>query len=181
MDDSVALRQIVAMKIVMIGNDQIDVAIGGDFCGGNGGYAAIDSDDQIRATIADFCDGIGVESVTFFQAMRNIVLSHPAKGADRVPQNTGGGDPVDVVITVDDDLLSIGNRFGDSLRGTVQAGEQRWLVQTIEAGPKKILTVLRLVYSTVDQHLTDQRRKLQPARQFRGKWTCVGDVPAAGS
>ena len=89
---------------MMIRDDQCDAALFRHLRRLDRGDAAIDGDDQLCAAVADLRDGVAIQAIPFFDAMRNVVIDLAAELTDRVPEDGGGGDAVDVVVAVDDDL-----------------------------------------------------------------------------
>ena len=102
---------------MMIRDDQIHAAVFGDFGLLDGGHAAVDGDDEFGALIADLGDGLGVEAVTFLNAVRDVKLDLAAQQGDGVPEDAGGGDAVDIVVAVDDDRFAVADGLGDALGG----------------------------------------------------------------
>src|SRR6185437_15979787 len=103
-------------------------ALTGDARGLDRGDSTIDADDDLRAAVADLRDSLAVQAVAFFDAMGDVEIDVAAERPDRMPENGGGGDAIDVVIAVNDDPLLFANRAGDALRRRYQAWQHRRLV-----------------------------------------------------
>src|SRR4051812_37427133 len=101
-------------EFVVIGDDQINAALTGNFRGCDGSDATIDGDNQLRPAIANLCDGFAVQAIPFFDAMRDVVFDLTAKQSDSVPEDRGRGNSIDIVITINDDFLMIANGFSNS-------------------------------------------------------------------
>ncbi len=136
--------RLMPLEFMMICNDQLNTAFSRHFRGFDGGDAAIDGDDQLRAVIADLGDGFAVQAVPFFDAVWNVILDNPAELADRMPEDGRRGDAIDVVIAVNDDFFLIANGFGDSFGHESEIGNHRRIVQAPERGAKKILAIARI-------------------------------------
>ncbi len=128
-------------KFMVICNDQLNTAFAHHFRGLDGGDAAVNGDDELRTVIADLGDRFAVQAVPFFDAVRDVIFDNAAELADGVPEDGGGGDAVDVVIAVDDDFFVVANRFGDSLGGEGEIGDQGGIVQAPERGAKEIFAI----------------------------------------
>ena len=46
-------------------------------------------------------DGVAIESIALFETTGNVIIDLGATQLQTVPQQAGGGDAVDVVVTVD--------------------------------------------------------------------------------
>ena len=106
-----------ALPLVVIRHDQIDAALARDLRRLDRGDAAVDGDDQLGAVVAELRDRLGVEAVAFVDAVGDVEVGVAAEDADGVPEDGGGGDAVDVVVAVDDDLFAVADRPGDALGG----------------------------------------------------------------
>src|SRR5688572_16111960 len=116
--------RVVTVPLMVISDDQVNSALAADLGLLDGGDAAVDRDDQPRAVGADLGEGLFVEAVAFFDAVGDVVVDFAAELADRVPEDGSGGDAVDVVIAVDDDLLSVADGLGDAVGGAGQIWDQ---------------------------------------------------------
>ena len=65
----------------------------------------------------DALDGAEVESVSLVDAVRDVGLGWSADGVEEEGEERGGADAVDVVVTVEGDLLSLENGAGEPLDG----------------------------------------------------------------
>jgi hypothetical protein len=166
---------------VVVGDDQVHAAVAGDLGLLDGGDAAVDRDDQLRALVAQLGQRLGVQAVAFLDAVGDVELGVPAEHADRVPQDAGGRDAVDVVVAVDDDLLLVPDRPGDPVGGLGDAGQGVRVVQGRQRRAEERLAVGRLGDAPAEQDLGDQRGDLQAARQLVGGRVRRGDVPALRS
>jgi len=125
--------------IVMIGDDEIDAALS-VLCEGAGwldsGDAAVDRDDDLCAAVGEGTEGFGVDSVAFFDAMGDVGadVCGGFKAFEGVVEDAGGGDSVDVVIAVDDDLLVVAEGVDESLGAGIDAGHEAGVVEVGELG-----------------------------------------------
>ena len=71
--------------LVVVGDDQIPAVGLGDLCRFDGGDAAVDGDDELRPSLANLRHRVGVQAVTLFQAMGDVVMNIRAQHAQRVP------------------------------------------------------------------------------------------------
>ena len=156
------------VPFVMVGDDQVDAALAGDAGGFDGGDAAVDADNQPGSLLANLLDRLGVQAITFFQPMRNVEIDHAAEVSDGVPENGAGGDAVDVVVAVDDDLLLVANGPGHALGRLGEARNAGRIMQALQARPQKFMAILRLMNAAIEQKLCDYRRSLQARSQFLG-------------
>ncbi len=144
MDDGMAIRKPrrIAVRLMMVGNDQVDIALPGDRRRLDRRDAAIDRHDQLGAVIDNLPQRLGVEAVSFVDAMRNVGVHLTAEERDGMPEDAGGGDAVNVVIAVNDDFLAVADGPGDPCRRGGQARQQRRIGQRQKAWPQKRLGVV---------------------------------------
>src|SRR5580704_8526923 len=69
----------IIMPFVMVADDQIDAALAGNGSGGDGGYAAIYGHDKSSAIITNLFDRLGIQPVSLFNSMRDVVIHLPAQ------------------------------------------------------------------------------------------------------
>ena len=183
MDDGEAIGKHgrIAVPIVMVGDDQIDAALASDEGGFDGGDAAIDGDDEFGAVVDDLGQGLGIQAVSFVDAMGNVGFDFSAEEGDGVPENAGGGDAIDVVIAVDDDFFRVGDGLGDAPGGGGETGQEGRLGQGAQAGGKKALGGVESGNPPIEEHLPDERGNFQLAGQRRGPGHRRFDLPAFGS
>ncbi len=101
---------------------------------GGGSDAAVDGDDEL----AFVGDGVleGVEDDALFEgvAVGDVVEDVGADEAEELGEEGGGGDPVDVVIAVDEDVLFVFEGFEDAVDGFVHIGEELGVEEVGEFG-----------------------------------------------
>src|SRR5438874_6731332 len=96
------------MPLVMIGDNQVDAFFARDICGADRGDATVDGDDELCLPfVAEGSDRLRVQAVAFVDAVGDVVLDLTAEKLDRMPEDGGRGDAVDVIVAVDDDLFAI--------------------------------------------------------------------------
>ena len=110
MDKGVRLGQLaVALRVVVIGDDQINAELSCDLGFFDRRDAAVDADDDVGALGRERFDGLGVEAVALFESVGDVgpdVGVRAADGHEGVVEDRRGGDAVDVVVAIDHDLLA---------------------------------------------------------------------------
>src|SRR5947209_7994342 len=100
---------------MVIRDDQLHSPFPRELSGGEGGDAAVYGDDQAGAFVADLGDRVRVQAIPFVDSVRDVEINDAAEVADGMPEDGGGGDAIDVIVAVNDDLLLVPNGFGDAL------------------------------------------------------------------
>lgn len=114
-DDCVGVWHVgdVCRWVVVVGDDEIDAEFFGFGCGGDGGDAAVDGDDDLGSDIlygvGECFDGGFVEAVAFFDAVGDVGgdFGFWRDDSEHVDEDGGGGDAVDIVISEDDDWFVV--------------------------------------------------------------------------
>src|SRR5579884_1268384 len=135
---------VVFVPLMMVGDDQINAPVLGDLGLLDGGDAAIDGDDELRAGIANLLQRLVVQPVPLVNAVRDVEVNVAAQHGDGVPEDGGGGDAVYVVVAIDDDPLLVAHRLGHPLGGFAQVRDRKRIVQALEAGAEEVLAVGRV-------------------------------------
>ena len=109
----------------MVGDDQVQAELPRQRGLLDAGDAAIDGDHQSPpCRRASDADGLGVQPVAFVDAVRNVIADLGAEHLQAEPEDGRAGHAVDVVIAVDDDPLSGGDRLVDPPGGLAAAGQE---------------------------------------------------------
>ena len=106
-DNGHAVRQRL-LALVVIGNAQIDAEAFAVFRLLDGGDAAVNGDDELRALLVERADGELVQPIALLQPAGDVgdAAVEPALPAEKVRQQRGRGDAVHIVVAEHDDLLA---------------------------------------------------------------------------
>ena len=132
-DDRRRIRQ-GAWNLMVIQDDGVDaqgLGIGNRIVIGN---AAVDGDDQAAPPLANPVDGLPVQTVSFVDPVRNVVLHGGIELLQELDQNDDGGDPVRVVIPENGYLLTPVNSLQRAVDGPAHVLEQEGTVKVVEGG-----------------------------------------------
>ena len=126
-DDRARIRQL-GVRLVMVGDDQIDAELTRPARRLRRADAAVDRDDQLHAFGVQAIDRAGLQAVAVGQPFGNEMADVGAEQLERAPQNHRRGDAVDVVVAVDGDALAIGDRGQQPIDGAFEAGQLQRIV-----------------------------------------------------
>ena len=103
---------------MVVGDDQLEPDAAGKSGFMDRGDAAVDADDELAAVAVDLTQGVGVDAVALFEPVGDVVADVRPGELEQVPEDGGGGDPVHIVIAVDDDVFCVaeGGRPGGRRR-----------------------------------------------------------------
>lgn len=127
-------------QIVVVGDDQVRARGAGCGRGTNRGNAAIHRNHDACAGGGELSHRFGIEPVALVQTVRHIG-AEAALGRQRpqcVKENRGGAHPVDVVVTINHDGFTGASGGENPVRGTLDPGEQRRVVQLAQCWRKKV-------------------------------------------
>ena len=122
----------VAVRLVMVGDDQIDAELARAPRGLGAADAAVDRDDQRHALGMQPVDRRGLEAIAVLQPFGDEVDDVAAEQLERPAQDDGRGDAVDVVVAVDGDPLLAGQRLFEPRDRAVHVREPEGIVQLVE-------------------------------------------------
>ena len=147
----------------MVGDHHVDVRPAGRVHGIVAVGAAIHGDDQTQARIGldDLFDLVGLQTVSFLQAVRYIIGDHGAGLFEKLVQQNGRCDAVHVVVAENQDLLPVPDGFCDALRGGAHVGQGERIAQPTQGGRQKVLDFLGAAQVSVRQHLGGHRMAAQ--------------------
>ena len=117
------------LALVMVGDDQIDAHFPAQLRLGNGGDAAVHTDDELDPLVMKLVDGNGVQAVALLQPGGNVADAIGTLTAQEVRQHTGGGDAVYVIVTEDGDFLPPVDGQTHPSGGQVHVGHQEGVIQ----------------------------------------------------
>lgn len=138
-DDGAGRREFCG-EFVVIGNDDIHVLLAGQRDGGDGRNPAVDGDEELGAALAPFgtagvddrLHGIGIEAVAFIDAVGDVDVDVGPGGFESMPEHGGAGDAVDVVVSVECNLVLFANGAGGTLGGGAHVGQEPGRVEIFE-------------------------------------------------
>ena len=88
-------------RLVVVGDDEADVEFFREFGGIVGVNAAVNGDEEFGSVFCEESDGVGVEAVAFVDSVRDVEVGIGAEEAEKMPEDCGACDAVDVVIAID--------------------------------------------------------------------------------
>lgn len=126
------------------------------------GDAAVNRDDQVDCRL--FRDGLHqaeIQAVTVFP-LGDDGQRFDAEFPERAIQNCGGGNPVRIVIAVDQRALALPAGAFQPLHARLHAREQEGIVKAVPAGIQERVSLIRAVQTAREKDL----------RRFRGESVC---------
>ena len=138
-------------RLVVIGHDDVDAVLLGepDLLGRRD--PAIRGDDEPRPAPFRHVHAPCREAVSVPNAVGDEIRDLPAQAHEGRGQEGRGGDPVHVVIAVDQDGLALVDRLPDPRRGAVHVAHGEGVQEPIQAGFKEILNVRRTAEAAIGQ------------------------------
>ena len=117
----------------------------------NGLDAAVEGDDEAEAILGGPIQGLDGQSVTLIVAVRDIIVEilgePPEEGVD---QGDGGG-AIDIIVTVNQDLLLAVDGFAQPFDRFVHVLHQERIVERLQAGTEKGAGLLEGFDAALDQ------------------------------
>src|SRR5205085_12001711 len=123
-DERVRVREL-GRRVVMVRHDEIDAELARERRLFHRGYATVDADDHLRAVLRELPERRRVQAVALLVAIRDVGTDHEAKLPEGAHQDRRAGDPVDVVVPIDDDALASRERTTEPLDRAIQIEHRR--------------------------------------------------------
>ena len=114
---------------MVVGDYQIDAQFPAKLRFLKGGDAAVHGDDQPHTLLMELMDGDGVQAVAFLQTAGDVGEAVRSVAAQKIGEQTGGGDAVHIVVTEYGDPLPLGHGQGDPAGSQVHIGHQKRIRQ----------------------------------------------------
>src|SRR5262249_12918025 len=136
-DQGEGVGQMGGVELVVVGDDQVNAGVTGNFGRFDARDPAIHGDDQRLLAVGrgtQVGDRLVVEPVSLLDAVRDVAADVGAQGLEHVPQDGAGGNAVDVVVAVDDDRLALADGQGEAVGGADQPGNEARVMQVGEPG-----------------------------------------------
>jgi hypothetical protein len=139
MDETRRIRQL-SRERVMVGHNQLEAQFPRQ-CGlSQAGDAAIHGDNQSAGVFGlQLAQGVLVEAVPLLHTAGDVVVDARAGQTEAVPEDAGGGDPVDVIVAIHGDPPAGTDGRDDAIGGVGDSGEQVGIVQVVDVGPEERL------------------------------------------
>ena len=126
--------------LVVVQDDDVHAALAQPGDGVDGGRAAVHREQQRDGEFLQaVLHAVLAEAVAFVHAMRQVVMSRPAEGAEHFEQQRGGGDAVHVVIAEDDEGFVAFAGLEQALDGGGHVRQQERVGQVLEAGLEEVV------------------------------------------
>ena len=103
------------LALVVVGDDEVDAELSAQLRLVVGRDSAVHRDDQIDLLAAELADGDLVEAVALLEPRRDVGDDPRADALEKVSQQGGRGDAVDVIVAEDGDLFPPGNGQTDAV------------------------------------------------------------------
>ena len=123
-DERVRVRKL-GRRVMVVCDDEIDTELAREPRLGHRGDAAVDRDDDLGAILGEVTERPGVQAVALLVAIRDVRANHHPELTERPHEDGRSGDPVDVVVPVDDDALASRERTTESLDRGIQIEHRR--------------------------------------------------------
>ena len=164
-DDGDGPRQ-RGVRLVVVGDDQVDAErarVVGRFGGPD---AAVDGDDEPGAVRVQTFDCRRLQAVSVAQTFRNEVHDVGAEQFERSTQDHGRRHAIDVVVAMDGDAFLAGDGAEDAFDGLAHVGQQKRIVQIGERRRQEALCRGRVRQVADAQQSRGGGTDAQLARQF---------------
>ena len=135
----------------MVGDDHVEAARlrGSDLLGRRD--PTVDRQEQAAALVGEPRDRVARDAVTFLEAARQVPLDVGAERAKRQDGERRGADAVHVVVAVDADPRSVGDRRANPFDRDCHVPEQKRIVRLDLAGDERP-RLLEVTVATPDQN-----------------------------
>jgi len=130
-DHGKAIGQI-GIRLVVVGNDQVDAQVAGPARRLGAADAAVDRDDQLHPFGVQAIDGVRLQAIAVGQPLGDEVADVGAQQLERPPQDDGGGDAVNVVVAVDRNALLRGDGGQQPIGCLAHVGQAERVQQLVE-------------------------------------------------
>ena len=167
-DDGERRRQ-RRVRLVMVGDDQIDAELAGAARRLDAADAAIDGDHEHDAVGVQPFDRGRLQAVAVAQPLRDEVHDVSAEHLERAPQNHRRRDPVDVVVPMDCDPLPPRDGAHDAIDRHAHVREGHWIVEVIERRVQKASRDLRIREAALTQQPRHNRRHVDRGGEPRSR------------
>jgi len=166
--DDRARRRQDGGRLVVVGDDGVDPQPPPALHRLDRGDAAIDGDDQRAAAAVGVVHRAGRQPVTVAGAVRDAVVDRRLELEQRRVEHEGGGDPVHVVVPVDQDALAPIDGTPQSRHRAVEVTQPVGVVEVAGRGVEEASRLVGCFDPAVDQGVGDRRRHGERARQPLG-------------
>ncbi len=163
---------------MVVGDDEVDAERGAQRGLLDRGDAAVDRDDELHALPGEKADGGLVEAIAFFDPAGDVAGTLRALPAQKISQQAGRGDAVDVVVAVYSDVLAAFKGKLDTRGGVCHASEQHWVAERIVRGEKSERFFRRAVPAAAE-YARGKRTDAGRAELLRGADVIARKVPGS--
>ena len=136
---------------MMVAYDHVNALGPGVFNLVDGLDAAVEGDDEGEAHLRRPVDALGRHAVSFIVPVRNVEVNVNRNLAQEGIDQRNGRSAVNIIVSVDEYLLSGGNRLRDAFHGLVHVLHQERVVQEFQARPEEETGLLECPYAPVDK------------------------------
>src|SRR5690606_38584588 len=115
-------------------------------------------DDQtVGILLSESPDGFRVQAISLFQSARDVIVDSSPSQFQTVPENAGGDDSVDVVITIDGNTSSCPESCHDLICSFCNARKLFRGIQVVHFGGEKRSSLICGFDTSCCQHLCQKR------------------------
>ena len=137
----------------MIGYDDVDSGLPRRLNRLVRGYAAVHGHDQLNALLGEGTDPLRVEAIPLLQTIRNVVDRIQPCMTQKVDQDGRAGQPVDVVVSIDENPFFLFDRLEESIHRPTHPPKQGGGTHLPERGGKKPFGFIHIADSPTIQDL----------------------------
>ena len=153
------------LALMVVGDHQIHSQLPAQLRFGDGGDAAVHGDDELHAVLMELVQGDGVQTVALFQPAGDVADAVGTVAAQKVRQQTGGGDAVHVIVAKNGNFLLVFDGHGHPARGFVHIRHQK-RVRKSSATVQNFLRLLAGFDAPGGQHHGRQRGVSSPNQRI---------------
>ena len=154
-----------AIGNMMIGDDQVESQLTGHIRCLKGPDPVIDSDDQTIPILRSLFQCILLNAVSFFQSPGHVKTDRGTQHFQGPLQDYGGGNAVDIIVPINQYLLSQVPGLKNTTDDTIHIFHQVGIMKVFQAGLEKFPRLIRIVKSPLKQQMSYQRGNLQLSGQ----------------
>ncbi len=145
---------------MMIGDHQVQSQLTGHIRCLEGPDPVIDSDNQAITILGSLLQDILLDAISFFQSPGQVKTDRGTQHFQGPPQDYGRGNAIDIIVPIDQYLLSLVPGLKNTFDDTIHILHQVRIMQVLQAGFEEFPSLIRIVKPPLKQQMRYQRGNL---------------------